>query len=555
MKKLFKILAVFLASVVLLVLVGIIALLVLVDPNDYKPQLQTLAAQQNVELNIEGDLGWSFYPQLGITAGKFSVKPAIKTITKPLQFDGLTISVKLLPLLQRQIIVDHIAIRGEEISIQDETGGNITTIKNLLLESSDLNLDQRAFPLSISMQVSTTVPARNVSFKLKTQISVDQQIKNIALNPLSIQLDKTDMTGDIQATLGSKPFLKVNLAGSELDVDQYFPSAVTPDTASTASSSENKKARNKSSDDEELIPASKIIALPGDYRISFKTLVVKHLRAAPFDVDLAISQEGLLTLKQLKASAYGGEFTMHGSVDAKPTQPQVKMNIKLDNLSLEPAMKDYFQIDKTFASGDFAFQSAVTTQGTSYNQLIQALGGDFSFASKKITLNKVDLTSSLDATLLQILQVKLPKLMSNENETVLSDMVGKGVMARGIVDNTSLTALGPCLQMDGTGTYNLANAAVDYYLDITFPSASTEKLCADINPKLQDIAWPIACKGSLDDGAANICGVDKDALQSTLAKSLKKESSQKLEKKLDETLKKKFGEDADAIKNTLKGLF
>jgi hypothetical protein len=44
-------------------------------------------------------------------------------------------------------------------------------------------------------------------------------------------------------------------------------------------------------------------------------------------------------------------------------------------------------------------------------------------------------------------------------------------------------------------------------------------------------------------------------MQSTVGKSLKKEASQQLEKKLDEPLKKKFGDDADALKNSLKGLF
>jgi len=311
----------------------------------------------------------------------------------------------------------------------------------------------------------------------------------------------------------------VNLAGSTFNLDHYSAPAAAKTDKDKISSGEDDK-----SGDEALIPAGAIVALPGDYHISFKELVVQHLHIAPFDIKLAISPEGILTIKKLEARAYGGEFAMHGTVDARASEPQVAMNVSLNNLSLEPALKDYFQIEKAYASGDFGFESTVTTRGLSYNQLIQALAGDFSFASKKITLNKVDLTSSLDTSLLQILQVKLPKLMSNENETMLSDMVGKGFIQRGVMNNSSLTALGPCLQIDGAGTYNLANADVKYYMDITFPSANTDKLCTDINPKLKDIAWPIACEGSLDDGAAKICGANKAEMQSIATKSLKKEA-------------------------------
>jgi len=543
MKKSLKLFAGILLSLALLVAIGITALVLLVNPNDYKPQLQTLAAKQNVELNIEGNLGWSFYPQLGIHAGKFSIKPPMKDITKPFQFDSLTVSVKLLPLLHRQIIVHNVAIRASEIS------ANNTTIKNLLLEATDLNLDQRAFPLRLSLEASTTEPPRVIHFKTAAQVSVDEELKNIALQQLSVQIDDTQLTGDIQATLGNKPFLKVNLAGTQLDTDNYLSAAGAKTKG--AESSRQKTSR----DNDEFIPASKILALPGDYHFTFQDLVLQHLHGAPFDVTLSISREGVMTIKQLKAGAYGGEFSMQGTIDARPAQPAVALTTAVHNLNLEPAIKDYFQIEKTFASGDFAFTSSVTTRGLSWNQLMQAIAGEFSFASKAITLDKVDLTSSLDTSLLQLLQVKLPKLMSGENQTVMTDMVGKGTIQQGVMNNTSLTALGPCMQLNGAGTYNLLSADVLYHMGITFPSSDTGKDCAEINTRLKDISWPIICKGSLDDGAAKICGADKEAVQSTVAKSLKKNAGKKLENKLDESLKKKFGEDADTIKNSLKGLF
>ena len=53
-------------TTITLALAAIIYLLVAVDPNDYKPQITNLASNQGLELSLDGDLAWQFFPQIGI---------------------------------------------------------------------------------------------------------------------------------------------------------------------------------------------------------------------------------------------------------------------------------------------------------------------------------------------------------------------------------------------------------------------------------------------------------------------------------------------------------
>jgi AsmA protein len=143
--------------------------------------------------------------------------------------------------------------------------------------------------------------------------------------------------------------------------------------------------------------------------------------------------------------------------------------------------------------------------------------------------------------------------MSADNQSVLTQLKGEGLIQQGVARPViSATAL--CTQFNGDGSYDVPAAAVDYHLGITFPSADENKTCADINPRLKDIAWPVVCKGALADDPAKLCRADMEKIQAMLAKAATKEAGQKLEKKMDEALKKKFGEDSEQVKDLLKGL-
>ena len=67
MKALGKVLGLIFLGLLLLVVALGFALTQLFDPNDYKDEIRQLARDKaNLELSINGDIGWSLFPWLGL---------------------------------------------------------------------------------------------------------------------------------------------------------------------------------------------------------------------------------------------------------------------------------------------------------------------------------------------------------------------------------------------------------------------------------------------------------------------------------------------------------
>ena len=110
MKRVVKIVA----ALVLLVVVALGALLVLVDPNDFKTELQQLARQHGqVELQLHGDIGWSLYPSIALSLPKLDVSSLDGEPLAALQ--RAEVSVRLLPLLSGDLQMKGLLLDGLDV--------------------------------------------------------------------------------------------------------------------------------------------------------------------------------------------------------------------------------------------------------------------------------------------------------------------------------------------------------------------------------------------------------------------------------------------------------
>ena len=71
-----------LAAFLLLVCIAIAYLLIVVDPNTFKPRIEQLARDQGVDLLIEGDLDWQILPNLAIHIGRTELSSNVHPIPK-----------------------------------------------------------------------------------------------------------------------------------------------------------------------------------------------------------------------------------------------------------------------------------------------------------------------------------------------------------------------------------------------------------------------------------------------------------------------------------------
>jgi AsmA protein len=114
---------IFLGLLLILVALGF-ALTQLFDPNDYKDEIRQIARDKaNLELTINGDIGWSLFPWLGLELTDTTLANAA-TPTQPFaELRLLGLSVRVLPLLRKEVQMSDIRIDGLNLSLQrDEQG-------------------------------------------------------------------------------------------------------------------------------------------------------------------------------------------------------------------------------------------------------------------------------------------------------------------------------------------------------------------------------------------------------------------------------------------------
>lgn len=123
--KLLKILAIVVGSLVLLLVVGGVLLAVFFDPNDYKPQIeQAVQNQTGRDLTIEGDIGLTVYPWLGIEIGPARLSNAEGFGEEPFaEVNAVKVRVRLLPLLERRVEADTIILDGLRLQLVRNQAG------------------------------------------------------------------------------------------------------------------------------------------------------------------------------------------------------------------------------------------------------------------------------------------------------------------------------------------------------------------------------------------------------------------------------------------------
>jgi len=121
MGKLFKIIA----GILLFIVVVIIVVPMVIDPNDYREQIQaTVKEKTGRDLSINGDLSLSIFPWIGIGINDVSLSNAKGFKAEHFaEIQQANVKVKLLPLLSQQVEVSTVVLKGLRLNLaKNKTG-------------------------------------------------------------------------------------------------------------------------------------------------------------------------------------------------------------------------------------------------------------------------------------------------------------------------------------------------------------------------------------------------------------------------------------------------
>ena len=125
MIKLFKWIVGAIGTIVLLLVVVAIAVPLLFDPNDHKARIESLVKDETGrELKIQGDISLSLFPWLGFKVGRVSLgnAPGFEEANFA-SVEGMEIRVRLLPLLEKQVEMDTVAVNGLTLNLTRKANG------------------------------------------------------------------------------------------------------------------------------------------------------------------------------------------------------------------------------------------------------------------------------------------------------------------------------------------------------------------------------------------------------------------------------------------------
>lgn len=193
--KLLRIILVMLLVLMLVVAGGVTFLLFGVDPNTYKPELEKLARQNDLELKIDGDLSWSFFPNLAVQAGSSSLTATKEDTGIPdIKFREASLILDWRALLTRTVRLQAITFDGADIRTKTAAeAANVAALPGAAAATSDTKTGDLPFELAIDEISLTdsriTVTSPDAPDRIFEQLNFTSTKLNLDGKPFAINLE------------------------------------------------------------------------------------------------------------------------------------------------------------------------------------------------------------------------------------------------------------------------------------------------------------------------------------------------------------------------------
>ena len=390
MASLFKWLFGLIIFLVLLLAAAAVILPMVVDPNDYKPQIVAAAKQKlGRDLAIEQDLSLTVFPWLGIETGGVRVGNAAGFAEQPFaEIDQLGLKVKLMPLLSQQIEVDTLVVKGLRLNLEKDASGKTNwddlagqqeekpaqpgeaekqpaeapsplalSVQGIQIEDARISWDDRqagqkyvldgvrvvtgalapgaTVPVEAGINFSSSKPAMTLKSNLTASVNSDADLAVFRISDLLLNLDAA---GEGLPTGGTKLTLKANVTADTkadtLNLDQLEISG--PAMAASGELAVSAMQTNPAAKGTLRIAETNLKTLASMFASPIETTDPAALTRASGDLEFVYA-DGALKLDPLKVRLDDSNLTgyLHMLDSAGPV---VRTRLDLDQIDLDRYM-------------------------------------------------------------------------------------------------------------------------------------------------------------------------------------------------------------------------
>ncbi len=562
-----------LGTLLALLLIATVAILLLVDPEDYRDEIvAALSEETGRAISLEGELGLSVLPCCSLQLGPLAVgNPRGWPDAEFLRAENVALSVQLWPLLTRgELQVGQVSLDGLQLNLISRRDGSVNwefagasdadTVEtdgpgdappalavegirvsdarlsyvdqqtNERIELQDLQFatgaitPDRPADVSLSLVAVGLLPGQPVRLQLSGEAVLGADGKRAELNNLNVRLDDTTIRGQLRLTDPDTAAVEFALAVDRFDADRYLGDSETTDAQGAAAENINATPVD--------IPVQTLRDLRLNGNLSIAELIFSGAQLRDVAVTVGAA-DGVLRLHPLTAALYDGSYAGDVRLDVRGARPKLAVNEQLKGITLAALLTDTRGAANLSGSGNVSIKASAS--GTTVGELLERLSGDASFELSDGIYKGIDLWYEIRKARALLKKTAAPDKPATL-QTELSEFSGTLQFAGGQVQNRDFKAAVPFMRLTGSGSYNLLNEAMDYTLQArvvetpTFADAQNQTEELD---KLQGLTLPVRVTGTASNPKVKIELGDmvKDAAKDAARDAVKDKVRDRLQKK------------------------
>lgn len=330
MKKLFL----FIAIPVVAVVGALVALVLLVNPNQFKPLIVEQAkAQTGLDLVVEGDIGWQFFPSIGFEIGKTELRNP-EGFSQPNMFkvDNIVVEVSVAPLFSKQLEVGNVVLDGAEFSLETLKDGTknidaLTQAQSSQAEPKEPQAGETASQPQASSSPRESDWAISLAGVTVSNAAVEIQDKQVGsftkLYDVSLHLSEFSFDNWTKAEFAAKGENNQQKFAAEGDVEFRLAKGMS-----------EYALRNINIESSFSDPATKMDRI----KLALETFEFDKVNALTYtiqgraaDLDIDLQGAGSLTVDKAISNVVLDKLTLQGSLDGKALpQSPMKINMATD---------------------------------------------------------------------------------------------------------------------------------------------------------------------------------------------------------------------------------
>src|SRR6266446_3557742 len=453
MKKPVKYLWLALGGLVALAVAVVLVFALTFDPNRYKDDIERMAMERTGRtLRLQGELKLVLFPSLGAGVGGVTLSER-GSQREFVSLQSARASVKLLPLLHGQVIVDALRVSGLKAEIVRNKDGthNFSDLLEGRPEKPAPKKKDQSTPVVFDIAGvdidRAAVAYRDASTGQEISLSdLELHTGRIAGNAqgkiefadldFTASLDESNIKGKLEMARTAQPYYRFDLDIDRLNLDRYLAAGENkPDAA---------------------VDLSGLKGLNAKGQLQVVALQVQGLKLSKLKAQLKAAG-GRAEINPHSASLYEGELSGALSLDGNANRIALKET--LSKVSVGPLLRDVAHQDRLEGKGSVALELAAA--GATASAMKRSLAGTAQVRLRDGAIKGIDI-----AGLLRKARAAAGKqsgqAADSKERTDFSELAASFSVKNGVAHNEDLDIKSPLLRIGGSGDIDIGRSTINY---------------------------------------------------------------------------------------------